>query len=162
MSDAEMADLDMGVDDDPGEQDPESKDLDGEPSASEVEPQRKGKGKAKAKSKAKGLVNDMGKVRGRVKDGKKFCPACGKWLPISDFPAGSGQCGDNRKVIQNLGYAAKAQGQDEWWEETRRDPAKLKKVVAAYKARQPVAGKKRKETFVILEYIEERRKETAV
>ena len=73
-------------------------------------------------------MNDMGKARSRTKDGKKFCPACGKWLPIADFPAGSGQCGDDRKALQNLKKAAMAQDQMEWWEETIRDPTKLKRT----------------------------------
>ena len=123
------------------------------------------KAAAKSKNKSKGgklkVMNDMGKARSRTKDGKKFCPACGKWLPIADFPAGSGQCGDDRKALQNLKKAAMAQDQMEWWEETIRDPTKLKRVVKDYKDRMPPPGKKRKE-FCILQYKEERRQESAI
>ena len=131
---------------------------------------RQGRAKSRAgpKSRAKGpsrlkVINDKGKSRSRVtKDGKKFCPACGKMLPVTDFPPGSGQCGKDRKAIQVLKNCAVSQNQLPWWEETIRDPKKLKKVVAAYHARAPPAGKKRKEQFNILQYIEERRLESAV
>ena len=126
-----------------------------------------GRGKGKqCKRKTGGsinLVNDFGKKRSRVnKDGKKYCAPCGRWLPISSFPPGSAQCGEDRKAIQGLAYCAKTQNQMQWWNDTCNDPAKLKKVVAAYKDRQPKAGKKRKEPFIILQYLEEIRQESAV
>ena len=81
----------------------------------------------------KKILNEFGKTRSRTtKDGKKFCAPCGRWLPVEEFPPGSGQCGEDRKAIQNLRNAAAAQGQSDWWEEACCNPAKLKKVVAAY------------------------------
>ena len=117
-----------------------------------------------AKTKGKGrlkVVNKFGKTKGNVKAGKKFCPACSRWLPIEEFPTGSGQCGTDRKVMQNLRNAAVAQDQVAWWEDTVKDPEKLKHAVQAYKDTLPAPGKKRKQ-FVIVQYIEERRNESSV
>ena len=92
----------------------------------------RGRGRAKSraqpKSRAKGsnrlkVLNDKGKSRNRVtKDGKKFCPACGKTLPVTDFPAGSGQCAKDRKAIQVLRNCAVNQNQLEWWERNHARP----------------------------------------
>ena len=108
------------------------------------------------------IVNKFGKTRSRTtKGGKKFCPACGKWLPAENFPPGSGQCGDDRKVIQNLKNAAIAQDQLAWWNEVCQDPEKLKKVLKAYRESAPPPGKRRKTPFSILQYREERRQESS-
>ncbi len=154
-------------------------------------------GKSKAKAKAK-VVGPDGKARRKVVAGKKFCPACGKYLPIEVqpgflpsydkppcewpcqnpgrfvsvvsstfrgapkkrphgpsknmvaawlalglavycfcqcFPVGSGQCGDDKKALQNLRTTAKQQGCSDWLDEQLADPLKLRKLVEAYKER---------------------------
>jgi hypothetical protein len=88
----------------------------------------------KVKGKKAMVLDGNGKTRRKIIGGKKLCPACGKMLPLESFPIGSGQCATDRKIIQNITYAAKAQGKSEWFAEQLRDPAKLKKVVAAYKS----------------------------
>ncbi|CAE7259215.1 unnamed protein product [Symbiodinium sp. CCMP2456] len=164
MSDLEdERDLDLEEDDDAqdGDRDDEASQPPPEEDADEA-PQRRGrKGQGRGRGKRLNLVNDFGKSRGFAKDGKKYCAPCGKWLPLSSFPAGSAQCGEDRKAIQNLASLSKKQGQEDWWQETVADVKKLKAVVKAYKALKPPPGKKLKE-FVILQYIEERRRESAV
>jgi hypothetical protein len=92
-----------------------------------------GKGKAKAKAKATALVDEKGKARRKVVNGKKLCPCCNKMLPIEQFPVGSGNCGTDKKAIQNLVYTAKTQGKESWMKEQMEDPVKLRKLVQAYK-----------------------------
>ncbi len=58
---------------------------------------------------------------------------CKKQLPLDQFPLGSGQCGFDKRVIQNIKYAAKAQGQEAWLAEQLACPAKTSKLVATYK-----------------------------
>ena len=128
-------------------------------------------GKAKPKAKANPAGNRAGKIpvfkhngkkTTRAKDGKKLCPACNKFLPISAFPAGSGQCGPDRKAIQNLKYASVAQGQQKWWEEVCQSAEKLQKVVEIYHARFPEETSKKRTSFPIAQYIEERRQESSI
>ena len=151
MSDLDNEDLDNMTDAEDAEADDKES----------IVPPPGGKGQRPGKRKFN-LVNDFGKQRGRTKDGKKFCAPCGKWLDVTAFPAGSAQCGEDRKAIQTAKYAAQSQGQMEWWEEISKDPEKLRKVCKAIRERKPPPGKKRKESFQVLQYIEERRQETAV
>ena len=110
MSDLEDRDLDLDRDDEEELQDgdmdedasqPAEPDEDAEDPSSRRGRGRKSKGGGRGKR--LNLVNDFGKSRGFAKDGKKFCAPCGKWLPLSSFPAGSAQCGEDRKAIQKLG-----------------------------------------------------------
>jgi hypothetical protein len=58
--------------------------------------------KKKRGTKVHKVLDEKGKSRRKVQAGKKFCVACAKWLPVEQFAAGSGQCGPDRKIIQNL------------------------------------------------------------
>mgnify|MGYP001813951621 CR=1 FL=1 len=160
MSDAEPEELDQHAEDSHPSNDEQGSDDDRECDA-EAEAALKKSGSKKGKKRLN-LVNDFGKARGRAKDGKKYCAPCGKWLPLDQFPSGSAQRGEDRKALQNLKNAAVAQQQGAWWDEVTRDPKKLRDVVKKYKQRVPPPGKKRKEPFMVLQYIEERRQEQAV
>ncbi len=95
----------------------------------------KATGKACAKAAAVKLVDEKGKARHKVVNGKKLCPCCGKMLPVEEFPIGSGNCGTDKRIIHNLVYTAKVQGKEAWLKEQMEDPAKLRKIVQAYKDR---------------------------
>lgn len=86
----------------------------------------------KRRKPASTIADQHGSKRRKAANGKKWCPAHGRYEPLESFPTGSGQCGDGRKILQNLRNAAIAQGQQEWFENMIRDPALLKKTVAAY------------------------------
>ena len=92
----------------------------------------------------------------------KWCPACGKYLPVACFPQGSGQCTRDRKAVQNLRVAAKNQGQDKWWIEVCSDPKQLQKVIKNYHYRCPEAKESKRSNFPIATYIEEIRQEHAI
>jgi hypothetical protein len=70
-------------------------------------------GKRKGKT-VGNVVDEKGKVRRKAAAGKKRCPVCAKDLPLECFPVGSGQCGTDKKIVQNLKYSAKVQGKSEW------------------------------------------------
>lgn len=119
---------------------------------------------AKAKAKSKTKAPDR-KKRGKIVDGKKWCKACQKWLAVENFPFGSAQCSDDRRIIQNLRKAAIAQNEVEWMDGLMSGPEeKLAKVVKAYKVRVDNAGGKARKAgvFPILVYEEEVKQETAI
>ena len=129
---------------------------------------RRGRGKA-AKAKAKSsaaaaaatkkkvmIIDERGRCKKNIQNPKKRRPPCAKLEPVDNFPKGSGQCGDGRRIMQNLMAASVAQGQVVWYDEVVSDAKQLAKVVAAYRACCPPApaGKKRN-PFVVLKYSEE-------
>ena len=119
--------------------------------------------KTQKKSPKVGIADGSGKGRKKVSNGKKFCPAHNKMEPIENFPQGSGQCGEGRKIVQNLRNAAKAQDQMPWFESIARDPKKLAKAVHAYQVRcPPPPPNKRRASFATLKYVEEVKQEQAV
>ena len=101
--------------------------------------------------KAKG--NGQGRSK-RAKAGVKRCPACNKDLVIDQFPVGSAHCSNDHQPVQNLASAAKAQGQDAWWAEVKRDNKKLQRVVKAYHQQCPRVDGKKRALFKVLTYIE--------
>ena len=82
-------------------------------------PAAKASGRKSAATAAKGQGNKEvtpGKhKRGKVVNGKKWCKRCSKWLAVEEFPIGSGQCHEDRRIIQNLRAAADAQGKNAWF-----------------------------------------------
>lgn len=126
---------------------------------------RLGKG-GHAQGKKNGMHAAEPKSRGTYKKSKKgikWCRRCRKWLPIEKYPAGSADCDVDKRATQNLEAAARAQHQLAWWKETRADPEKLASVVANYHRRCPdMPDKKRRETFPIMQLIQETRQESAV
>lgn len=90
----------------------------------------------KRRAAASSISDEKGAKRRKAVQGKKWCPAHGKYELAESFPTGSGQCGDGRKIIQNLRNAARAQNQTEWIEGVLRDAAQLKKTVLAYEVPQ--------------------------
>ena len=115
---------------------------------------------AKAKAQAKTLPKKH--QRGKIVKGKKWCRACMKWLPVEQFPAGSGQCAEDRKILQNLRNAAEAQGKARWFDSLQTGPEeRLAHVVLNYKNRvQHASGSKKKAgVFPIAQYKEEVRQE---
>ena len=75
---------------------------------------------------------------------------------------GLGQCGDGRKIIQNLRNDALAQGQGAWYDEVVSDAKKLAKFVAAYRARCPLPPHKKRAPFAVLKYVEEVKQEQSI
>ena len=89
----------------------------------------------------------------------EFCLGCQTEHPIELFPLGSSSCSPSKQAIQNLGNAAKLQGQTKLWQDCLSNPKKLKKVVARYKR---VHGKKagsKRSTPQILDLVNEHRQE---
>ena len=107
---------------------------------------RLGKG-GNEQGKKNGMHAAEPKSRGKSnksKKGMKWCRSCRKWLPIEKFPAGSADCNVDKRAIQNLEAAARAQHQLAWWKEARADPEKLASVVANYHRRCPERPDKNK------------------
>ena len=102
--------------------------------------------------------------RNKVVNGKKYCRPCGKWEPVEWFPEGSGQCVTSRKIIQNLGKAAYAQGLWNWFvEKQNSDEQALQKLVRNYKVRLAATGTAMKMgSYPIAQYYEEVRRERLV
>ena len=78
--------------------------------------------KAKAKSKAKAK-------------GNKHCRGCNSWLSRESFPPGSAYCIIDKKVVQNLRYAAQTQGKLDWYQEVLNDDKLILKACQNYKVR---------------------------
>jgi hypothetical protein len=129
--------------------------MDGKKSANGV---KKGAGKGDGKK-----PGDK-KKRHKVVNGQKWCPPCGKWLPVGDFPSGSGQCAIDRRILQNLKNAADAQGQLDWYEECISKEDSLQSLVKNYKVRLDAAdGKPRKAgLFPILIYRDQVKQEQSI
>ena len=89
---------------------------------------------------------------------------CGKWEPVERFPEGSGQCVTSRKIIQNFGKAAYAQGLWNWFvEKQNSDEQALQKLVRNYKVRLAATGTATKMgSYPIAQYYEEVRRERLV
>jgi hypothetical protein len=120
----------------------------------------KAKGKAKPAVQKKNLKATKPNKYSKTKDGKKYCRACGKHLPIGSFPEGSANCTNDKPAIQNLKTAAKNQGESAWFDETYGDEGKLQRAVSAYHRRCPKIVEGRRATkFKILRHIEEIRVE---
>lgn len=120
---------------------------------------RPGKAKGNGQGHCKG--QDSGRPK-KAKLGMKRCPACNKDLPIDQFPVGSSMCSNDKQPVQNLTYAAKAQGQDTWWAEVMRDNKKLQRVIKAYHQQCPKVDGKKRVPFKVLTYIEYVRQEELV
>jgi hypothetical protein len=167
MSDLEVEDLDCagggadgkGSDDESGPgSEGEGPGEGGKDAASSHGSSRKGTNVKRGK-----IVDCSGKARRKTINGKKFCNPCGKWLPMDTFPVGSAHCAEDKKVCQNLKNAAIAQKQVSWWDNVLTDPDSLRKAVRAYKARCPPAvAKKKRSTFVVMQYLEEVRQEQSL
>lgn len=102
---------------------------------------------------------------GSKKNGMKFCSACGKWKKLAEFPQGSNKCYDDKKAVQNLAVAAKAQNEELWWAQVMADDKMLQRVVKNYHLQcAPIDGKKGKKraTFHIAKWVEEIRQEQQV
>jgi hypothetical protein len=63
-----------------------------------------------------------------------------------------------------LSYAAKAQGQEDWWKQQRKDEASLRAVIKKYQEQCPAPTEKGKArgTFSLVKYIEDFQAKTAV
>ena len=85
---------------------------------SDPTPRRKAKSKAKAK-------------------GNKHCRGCNSWLSRESFPPGSAYCIIDKKVVQNLRYAARTQGKLDWYQEVLNDDKLILKACQNYKVRSP-------------------------
>ena len=129
-------------------------------------------GRAKGRGRHAAAATDAGRGGGGKSKGKvapkgmKWCNACGKVLPLDQFPPGSGQCHTDRQAVQNLSYAAKVQGQLDWWDEQRNDPKKFRRVIAYYKAKVPteasIGAKKTSVKFKVNQYLEYCRQEEII
>ena len=85
-----------------------------------------------------------------------------KWLPLEDFPVGSGQCEPDRRLMQNMPHAAKSQNKPAWWNEVQADQTKLARVSEAYEHRRPKVGNKPRASFPIANFSEEIRQERQI
>jgi hypothetical protein len=110
----------------------DDEDEDGDEDMAEPKPGKAKKGKVGTGKKTK-VLDEKGKSRRMAVGGKKFCVPCGKWLPVDAFAPGSGQCGPDRRILQNLKYTAKSQGNAPWLDEQLADPHKMKRLFSAYK-----------------------------
>ena len=115
------------------------------------------KGKAKAKVKPPLVKKTTAKQNkySKAKDGKKYCRACGKHLPLASFPDGSANCTKDKPAVQNLKNLAKGQGKSVWFEETYSDEGKPQRAVSACHKRCPVIEGKRASKFKVLKHIED-------
>ena len=126
---------------------------------------KEGKSLAVAAAKAKGQpkTKPPPKKRYKVVNGQKWCPPCGDWHPIDQFPDGSGQCTEGRKIIHNIRNAAHAQGQVEWFSSIMANEEALKRVCDNYRTRFADASSLKKAgTFPIAKYREEIKQEKAL
>ena len=78
--------------------------------------------------------NNGGKPRkGGNKDGKRHCHLCESWLLLSAFPSGKGHCGVCNNALRNITTAARQQGKEEWWQQIKEDPKRLKETLKEYR-----------------------------
>ena len=112
-----------------------------------------------------GRPKNKGKtVKGQVK-GKRQCQGCLAMIDAAVFPLNSVFCSKDKKAIDNLTYAAKAQDQFGWWQDVKRDMQKLQAVLQAYHARcpePPPGSKTKRKSTIILEFKEIVRTTTSV
>ena len=101
------------------------------------------------------------KSRNKIVNGKKYCRPCGKWEALDLFPQGGSACADSRRVIQNLGRAAEAQGLWNWFvDKQNNDESAFQKLVRNYKVRLAAAGSALKMgLYPIAQYYEDVRRE---
>lgn len=64
--------------------------------------------------------------------------------------------------MQNMAHAAKAQGQQAWWDSVLQDPDQLSQVRASYEARCPAKQTGKREPFLIAQYKEDVRQEDQI
>ena len=98
------------------------------------------------------------------KEEKRKCGLCKNLRPIADWPVHCPHCRPCKQAIDNLSYAAKAQGQEDWWKQQRKDEASLRAVIKKYQEQCPAPTEKGKTrgTFSLVKYIEEFQAKTAV
>ena len=98
------------------------------------------------------------------KEEKRKCGLCKNLRLIAEWPVHCPHCRPCKQAIDNLSYAAKAQGQEDWWKQQRKDEASLRAVIKKYQEQCPVATEKGKNrgTFNLVKYIEEFKAKTAV
>ena len=84
----------------------------------------------------------------------------------SDWPVHCPHCRPCKQAIDNLSYAAKVQGQEDWWKQQRKDEASLRAVIKKYQEQCPPSSAtdkgKNRGTFNLVKYIEEFQAKTAV
>ena len=108
----------------------------------------KGKGKAKGKAKAKGQTRKQGEVTFK-------CRGCDKNKDESHFHSGSVYCVPCRSMMDSLTRLAAAQGEKEWWQETRNNPKLLKAALKSYHEEapaMPTGSKTKRPKWNILQY----------
>ena len=133
-----------------GPDDPDTED-DGEHGRSQTDrPKSKAKSKAKAKGKAKagavGRPSGTGKAAKGVPKNKRQCQGCMKLFDISAFPPSGAYCWKDKRALDNLARAAKAQGCKEWYDQLKKDPKQFAVLLKSYHLKCPdaAAGKRRK------------------
>ena len=57
------------------------------------------------------------------KEEKRKCGLCKNMRLIAEWPVHCPHCRSCKQAIDNLSYAAKAQGQEDWWKQQRKDEA---------------------------------------
>jgi hypothetical protein len=95
---------------------------------------------------------------------KRKCGLCKNMQPIADWPVHCPHCRRCKQAIDNLSYASKAQGQDAWWKQQRKDEASLRAVIKKYQEQCPAPAEKGKNrgVFNLVKYIEEFKAKSAV
>ncbi len=111
---------------------------------------------------AGGTTSDQ-KAKGKDKAPKKKCKICQRALPMEDFALHSSFCRPDKQTVDNLAHQAKVQKEETWWQETRRDEARLRRVVRKYQEQCPrETGVRCRYAFAIVRYKEEYSASTAV
>ena len=98
------------------------------------------------------------------KEEKRKCGLCKGMQPLAEWPVNCPHCRRCKQAIDNLSYASKAQGQEEWWKQQRKDEASLRALVKKYQEQCPAPNDKGKNrgVFNLVRYIEEFKAKTAV
>ena len=103
-----------------------------EPHASE-QPGGAGAGGGRGRGRERGGKNGKGKGNAR----QVQCEGCYGWFPIADMPVGFNFCWADKRALDNIYNASRAQGKTDWWQSTRYNDERRYRVLKRYHALHP-------------------------